>query len=144
MKTVMGPRPPASRSTRRQPRRSQPLTRPELAVLLAYAKLSLNHHLVASRVPDEFLLEGTEVRKVTEGKDLDVFALNVPYSVTEAYDLYRAALRPPRYEMITHENEVFEMEIYLRRRDGTFVAVQARRPRCDHSSSVFVTLSRRE
>ena len=26
-------------------RRSQALTRPELAVLLAYAKLSLNHHL---------------------------------------------------------------------------------------------------
>jgi glutamate dehydrogenase len=34
-------------------RRSQPLTRPELAVLLAYAKLSLNHHLVASKVPDD-------------------------------------------------------------------------------------------
>ena len=34
-------------------RRSQALTRPELAVLLAYAKLSLNHHLQASRVPDD-------------------------------------------------------------------------------------------
>src|SRR5438093_3702145 len=34
-------------------RRSQALTRPELAVLLAYAKLSLNHELVQSRVPDD-------------------------------------------------------------------------------------------
>jgi glutamate dehydrogenase len=34
-------------------RRSQPLTRPELAVLLAYAKLSLNHHLLDSPVPDD-------------------------------------------------------------------------------------------
>jgi glutamate dehydrogenase len=34
-------------------RRSQALTRPELAVLLAYAKLSLNHHLLASPVPDD-------------------------------------------------------------------------------------------
>ncbi|MEA2937249.1 MAG: glutamate dehydrogenase, partial [Alphaproteobacteria bacterium] len=34
-------------------RRSQALTRPELAVLLAYAKLSLNHHLLDSPVPDE-------------------------------------------------------------------------------------------
>jgi len=34
-------------------RRSQALTRPELAVLLAYAKLSLNHHLVTSQVPDD-------------------------------------------------------------------------------------------
>ncbi len=34
-------------------RRSQSLTRPELSVLLAYAKLSLNHHLLASPVPDD-------------------------------------------------------------------------------------------
>src|SRR5262245_52141780 len=34
-------------------RRSQALTRPELAVLLAYAKLSLNNELLASNVPDD-------------------------------------------------------------------------------------------
>jgi glutamate dehydrogenase len=34
-------------------RRSQALTRPELSVLLAYAKLSLNHELLQSRVPDD-------------------------------------------------------------------------------------------
>jgi glutamate dehydrogenase len=34
-------------------RRSQPLTRPELAVLLAYAKLSLYAALLESRVPDD-------------------------------------------------------------------------------------------
>src|SRR5204862_911363 len=34
-------------------RRSQALTRPELSVLLAYAKLSLNHHLLSSPVPDD-------------------------------------------------------------------------------------------
>jgi glutamate dehydrogenase len=34
-------------------RRSQALTRPELAVLLAYAKLALNHELVQSSVPDD-------------------------------------------------------------------------------------------
>ena len=34
-------------------RRSEPLTRPELAVLLAYAKLSLNDDLLASAVPDD-------------------------------------------------------------------------------------------
>jgi len=33
-------------------RRAQPLTRPELAVLLAYAKLALHEELVTSRVPD--------------------------------------------------------------------------------------------
>jgi glutamate dehydrogenase len=34
-------------------RRSQPLTRPELAVLLAYAKLALQHDLLESNVPDD-------------------------------------------------------------------------------------------
>src|SRR6202040_2893736 len=34
-------------------RRSQALTRPELSVLLAYAKLSLNHELLHSQVPDD-------------------------------------------------------------------------------------------
>ena len=34
-------------------RRSQPLTRPELSVLLAYAKLSLHVHLLESTVPDD-------------------------------------------------------------------------------------------
>jgi glutamate dehydrogenase len=34
-------------------RRSQALTRPELSVLLAYAKLSLNHELLHSNVPDD-------------------------------------------------------------------------------------------
>ena len=34
-------------------RRSQPFTRPELAVLLAYAKLTLNDDLLESTVPDE-------------------------------------------------------------------------------------------
>jgi glutamate dehydrogenase len=41
-------------------RRSQPLTRPELAVLLAYAKLSLHDDLLASSVPDDPYL-GREV-----------------------------------------------------------------------------------
>ncbi|MGZ5895642.1 MAG: NAD-glutamate dehydrogenase domain-containing protein, partial [Xanthobacteraceae bacterium] len=41
-------------------RRSQPLTRPELAVMLAYAKLSLYDELLASSVPDDPYL-GREV-----------------------------------------------------------------------------------
>jgi glutamate dehydrogenase len=36
--------------------RSEPLTRPELAVLLAYAKLSLGHDLLESAIPDDAYL----------------------------------------------------------------------------------------
>lgn len=35
----------------------QSLTRPELAVLLAYAKISLNHHLIQSELPDLGILQ---------------------------------------------------------------------------------------
>lgn len=35
----------------------QSLTRPELAVLLAYAKISLNHHLIQSELPDLEILQ---------------------------------------------------------------------------------------
>ena len=39
-------------------RRGEGLTRPEIAVLLAYAKLDLDHHLLASHVPDDPYLRG--------------------------------------------------------------------------------------
>src|SRR5262249_61866188 len=38
-------------------RRHRALTRPELAVLLSYAKIALEHELLSSPVPDEPLLE---------------------------------------------------------------------------------------
>ena len=48
-------------------RRSQPLTRPELAVLLAYAKLSLNDDLLESQVPDDPYL-GARARALFPGR----------------------------------------------------------------------------
>src|SRR5438309_8393129 len=53
-------------------RRSQALTRPELAVLLAYAKLSLNHELVQSSVPDDPYL-GRELGRYFPGAIADKF-----------------------------------------------------------------------
>src|ERR1700759_4271038 len=44
---------PAARTRAERRRRGIPLTRPEIAVLLAYAKLSLHADLLASRVPDD-------------------------------------------------------------------------------------------
>lgn len=43
-------------------RRGEPLTRPELAVLLAYAKLSLSHDLLNSHIPDDEYLSRELVR----------------------------------------------------------------------------------
>ena len=68
-----------------------------------------------TRVPEQYLLDGTAiVRKVTEANDLFVVALNVPLTVNAAYGAYLDALGPPRYRLITKENEGFEAEIYLR------------------------------
>lgn len=53
---------PSNREVGERTARGQGLTRPELAVLLAYAKLSLYDHLLASNVPDDPHL-GFELRR---------------------------------------------------------------------------------
>jgi hypothetical protein len=99
-----------------------------------------------SRVPDQYLLDGTAiVRKVTERNDLFVVALNVPLTVNAAYGAYLDALGPPRYRVITKENEGFEAEIYLRDvHQENLMAVQIRQPQCTEAVSVYITEDRRE
>jgi hypothetical protein len=103
-------------------------------------------NLDASAVPEQYLLDGRAiVRKVTERNDLFVVALNVPLTVNAAYGAYLDALPPPRYKVITKENEGFEAEIYLR--DGeqeNLMAVQIRQPQCVEAVSVYITEDRRE
>ena len=53
-------------------RRSQALTRPELAVLLAYAKLALHHELLQSNVPDDPYL-GRELGRYFPGAVTEQF-----------------------------------------------------------------------
>jgi hypothetical protein len=99
-----------------------------------------------SVVPEQYLLDGKAiVRKVTERNDLFVVALNVPLTVNAAFGAYLDALGPPRYQLITKENEGFEAEIYLR--DGeqkNLMAVQIRQPQCVEAVSVYITEDRRE
>ena len=99
-----------------------------------------------TRVPEQYLLDGTAiVRKVTEANDLFVVALNVPLTVNAAYGAYLDALAPPRYKLITKENEGFEAEIYLRdSKQENLMAVQIRQPQCVEAVSVYITEDRRE
>ena len=98
----------------------------------------------ASEVPEEFLLKGSQVRQVSDEKDLFVVALNVPLGVQEALDAYREKLAPPKFEIVSEDNEGFEAEMYLRRaEDGNLMAVQIRRPGCAEASAVFVTVAKR-
>ena len=99
-----------------------------------------------SRVPEQYLLDGEAiVRKVTEENDLFVVALNVPLTVNAAFGAYLEALAPPRYKVITKENEGFEAEIYLRdSKQENLMAVQIRQPQCVEAVSVYITEDRRE
>jgi len=96
------------------------------------------------RIPEEFLLAGeAKVARVLERGKLFIAQLHFPFGVTELYDRYLAALAPPRYQVITTENEGFEAEIYLRQSaSGNLVAVQIRQPGCEEASAVFVTIDR--
>src|SRR5262249_38503145 len=69
-------------------RRSQGLTRPELAVLLAYAKLALKHDLLASNVPDDPYL----------GRELGRY---FPQAIAQKVPEARAHLRRRRETIVT-------------------------------------------
>jgi hypothetical protein len=97
-----------------------------------------------SSVPEEFVLEGSEIRQVSDEKDLFVVALNVPVGVDEAFRAYRRQLSPPDYEIVSEDFEGFEAELFLRRaEDGKLMAVQIRRPNCSEASAVFVTVAKK-
>jgi hypothetical protein len=99
-----------------------------------------------SIVPKQYLLDGQAiVSKVTERHDLFVVSLNVPLTVNAAYGAYLDALRPPRYQLVTKDNEGFEAEIYLRdTQQENLMAIVIRQPRCVEAVSVYITEDRRE
>ena len=100
----------------------------------------------ASSVPDQYLLDGQAiVRKVTDRNGLFVVALNVPLTVNASFGAYLEALKPPRYKVITKDNEGFEAEIYLQDTEqDNLMAVVIRQPRCVEAVSVYITEDRRK
>ena len=99
-----------------------------------------------SVVPEPYLLDGQAiVSKVTERHDLFVVSLNVPLTVNAAFGAYLDALRPPRYQLITKDNEGFEAEIYLRDSEQeNLMSVVIRQPQCVEAVAVYITEDRRE
>ncbi|MGH2753529.1 MAG: hypothetical protein ACRDLB_03780 [Actinomycetota bacterium] len=100
----------------------------------------------ASDVPEQYLLDGLAVvSKVTSAKGLFVVALNVPLTVNGAFGAYLDALGPPRYRVITKDNEGFEAEIYYRDVETeNLMSVVIRQPRCVEAVAVYITEDRRE
>lgn len=96
-----------------------------------------------SLVPELFLRGGDAV-VTTAQKERGGFiaAMNVPLSVTDAFAEYRSLAREAGYQVISEDNEIFEAEIYLRRR-GEIGAIQIRRSVCEDASVVFVNVIQR-
>lgn len=97
-----------------------------------------------SKIPGGLLVdERSQVRSIERIDGLLVVAMNVPMSVTQAYEAYLDVLREPPYDLIGNENEGFEMEIYARDRNtGDLVAVQARNPGCAEAVSIYLQVGK--
>jgi hypothetical protein len=94
----------------------------------------------ASVVADAFLLGGdAEVTKTDKSKRGTIAALNVPYSVSEAFSRYSESVKRDGYEIVDDDFEGFEAELYLRK-DDDLGAVQIRRSTCNDASIVFVNV----
>jgi hypothetical protein len=94
----------------------------------------------ASVVAEAFLLGGdAEVTKTDKSKRGTIAALNVPYSVSDAFSRYSESVRQDGYQVVDDDFEGFEAEIYLRKGDD-LGAVQIRRSTCDDASIVFVNV----
>jgi hypothetical protein len=94
----------------------------------------------ASVVADAFLLGGdAKVTKTEKSKRGTIAALNVPYSVSDAFSRYSESVRQDGYQVVDDDFEGFEAEIYLRKGDD-LGAVQIRRSTCDDASIVFVNV----
>ncbi len=94
----------------------------------------------ASVVAEVFLLGGdAEVTKTKKSKRGILAALNVPYSVSEAFSRYSDSVKEGGYEVVDDDFEGFEAELYLRKGDD-LGAVQIRRSTCEGASVVFVNI----
>lgn len=94
--------------------------------------------LEARVVPEPFLLDGQAEPTLVERRPGGFSAaLNVPLSVSEALEAYRGALAQTGRQVVGEDNEGFEAELFVRRKDELGM-IQVRRSVCDHASVVFL------
>ena len=96
-------------------------------------------HVEEGRVSEEFLLEGVEIARIEDLKDRFIATINAPYSVNEAYRTYLRQVKEAGWDVVTHETEGFEAEIYLTdpKRLG---AIQVRTSTCEEKVVVYVSI----
>jgi hypothetical protein len=90
-------------------------------------------------VPADLLLKGAEITRTERQRKGIVAAMNVPYSVGDAFGRYRRAVLAAGYKVLGEENEGFEAEIYVGK-NQKLGAVQIRTSGCSDASVVYVSL----
>ena len=95
-----------------------------------------------ARVSEEFLLDGVEIAKTADLRGRFIATINAPYSVNEAYRAYLRQVKDAGWEVVNHETEGFEAEIYLTDRKR-LAAVQVRTSTCEGKVVVYVSIVER-
>ena len=94
-------------------------------------------------VPEEFLLEGVELARTQTLRGRFIATVNAPYEVNAAYRLYRDQVKEAGWDIVTHETEGFEAEIYLSDEER-LAAIQVRTSTCEGKVVVYVSIVDRE
>lgn len=91
----------------------------------------------AALVPELYLPEEATLTRAESERGGFLAAINIELGVQDALAYYRRAVQDGGYEIIQHDNEGFEAELYLRK-GPKLAAVQIRTSKCDDESIVFV------
>ena len=92
-----------------------------------------------SKVPEEFLVEGSRISLAQKVPGGFVTTVDIPFSVQDALPVYRDAVKAAGFEMRSVDNEGFEAELYFEGGDR-LGAIQIRRSTCPDASLVYVNI----
>ena len=92
-----------------------------------------------TQVPQEFLVEGSEIAYGQKVRGGYVTSIAIPYSVQDGLPLYRRAVAEAGFELRSVDNEGFEAELYFDRKEQ-LGAIQLRRSTCPDATLVYVNI----
>lgn len=92
-----------------------------------------------SKVPEEFLVEGSRISLAQKVQGGFVTTIDIPFSVQDALPVYKKAVADAGFEIRNVDNEGFEAEVYFE--GGKEIgALQIRRSTCPDASLVYVNI----
>jgi hypothetical protein len=92
-----------------------------------------------TKVPKEFLIEGSEIAFGQKVRGGFVTSIAIPYSVQDGLPIYRKAVGAAGFRLQSVDNEGFEAELYFER-DKELGAIQLRRSTCPDATLVYVNI----